>query len=103
MGGKPVIAPLCSPQTLPLCSQIYPQTNCPTTNDLCVTVLLALSGLTVAVPADEFRESIPNPDEYDDDLFVPVSDKENFDVFDWQLCKVNPTLFILIFSKLRVR
>ena len=57
---------------------------------LCVTVLLALFGLTVAVPADLLSESISNSDDYDDDLFVPVPDKENFDVFDWQLCKVNP-------------
>jgi len=71
--------------------------------NLYVTVLLALFGLTVVVPADVFSESIQNSDDYDDDLFVPVSDKENFDVFDWQLCKVNPQLFILIFSKLRVR
>ena len=69
---------------------------------LCVTVLLALFGLTVAVPADTFSEPIPNSDDYDDDLFVPISDKENFDVFDWQLCKVNSPLFILIFSKLRI-
>ena len=58
---------------------------------LCVTVLLALLGRTVAVPAGVFSESIRNSDDYDDDdLFVPVSDKENFDVFDWELCKVNP-------------
>ena len=57
---------------------------------LCVTVLLALFGLTVAVPANTVSESIPNSDAYDDDLFVPVSDKEHFDAFDWQLCKVNP-------------
>jgi hypothetical protein len=53
-------------------------------------VLLALFGLTVAVPANTFSESIPNSDDNDDDLFVPVSDIENFDAFDWQLSKVNP-------------
>jgi serpin B len=53
-----------------------------------VAVLLALLGRTVAVPAGVFSESIRNSDDYDDDdLFVPVSDKENFDVFDWELCK----------------
>jgi hypothetical protein len=34
-------------------------------------------------------ETPANPDYYDDDdEFVPASEKENFDVFDWQLCKV---------------
>jgi hypothetical protein len=52
-------------------------------------VLLAVFfGLTVAIPADRSSEDFANPDYYDDDVFVPVSDKENFDVFDWQLCKV---------------
>lgn len=52
-----------------------------------MAVLLALFGLTVAVPADSFSESFPNSDYYDDDLFVPLPDKGNFDVFDWKLCK----------------
>lgn len=53
-----------------------------------LAVLLAVVGLTVAVPADGFSEGLANPDDYDDDdVFVPITDKENFDVFDWQLCK----------------
>jgi hypothetical protein len=54
-------------------------------------VLLALLSLTVAVPADSFLEPIPLSDyDDDDDVFSPVTDKENFDAFDWQLCKVKP-------------
>jgi len=53
-------------------------------------VLLALFGRTVAVPVITFSESIPNSDVNDDDMFVPVFDKEIVDAFDWQLCKVNP-------------
>ena len=62
-------------------------------------MLLAVVGLTVAVPADGFSEGLANPDDYDDDddVFVPITDKENFDVFDWQLCKVkNPLTLINI-------
>jgi hypothetical protein len=45
-------------------------------------VVLRVAG---AAPA----ESQANPDYYDDDdEFVPASEKENFDAFDWQLCKV---------------
>lgn len=36
-------------------------------------------------------ETLANPNLYadeDDDEFVPASDKDNFDAFDWQLCKV---------------
>ena len=53
-------------------------------------MLIALFGLMVAVPAKTLSETITISDDYDDDLFVPVPDKENFDAFDWQLCKVNP-------------
>ena len=53
-------------------------------------MLLALFGRTVAVPVITFSESIPNSDVNDDDMFVPVFDKEIVDAFDWQLCKVNP-------------
>jgi len=53
-----------------------------------VAVLIALFGLTVAVPANSFSERIPLSDyDEDDDVYAPVTDKENFDVFDWQLCK----------------
>jgi hypothetical protein len=52
--------------------------------------------VAAAAPADTFSEVLLNPDDYnDDDVFVPASDKENFDLFDWQLCKVN----LLFYSK----
>jgi len=55
----------------------------------CVTVLLVVLRVAGAAPAESSSEVFPNSDySYDDDVFVPSSEKENFDVFDWQLCKV---------------
>jgi hypothetical protein len=49
-------------------------------------------------------ETLPNPDYYDDDEFVPASEKENFDVFDWELCKVREELSsILTLSARNIR
>jgi hypothetical protein len=57
-------------------------------------VLLVVLRVAGVAPA----ETVANPDLYadeDDDEFVPASDKENFDVFDWQLCKVREDAFTL--------
>jgi hypothetical protein len=56
-------------------------------------VLLVVLRVAGAAPADTPSEVSLNPDYYDDDLFVPASSEENFDVFDWQLCKVRVRCF----------
>lgn len=61
-------------------------------------MVLRVAGTT---PADTSPEASLNPDYYDDDLFVPFTDKENFDVFDWQLCKVRVRCFIVRLHMLR--
>lgn len=49
-----------------------------------LAVLLVVLRVAGATPA----ETVGTTDYYDDDdEFVPASEKENFDVFDWQLCK----------------
>ncbi|PNF27058.1 Serine protease inhibitor 27A [Cryptotermes secundus] len=49
---------------------------------------LAVLLVVLLVAGAEPAETPANPDYYDDDdEFVPASEKENFDVFDWQLCK----------------